>query len=106
MNYRNEADEWGTEAPIITSPECLAAIREVMEQSPIIVEHWFYRGGRAPDRLVFDDYETFEEYLRTRTRPGDAIHVWRYDGLCQDDNVLTHGKCPDTDGLVPKRGAY
>ena len=68
MNYRNEADEWGTEAPIIRSPGCLAAIREVMEQSPII--------------------------------------VGRYDGLCQDDNVLTHGKCPDTDGLVPKRGAY
>src|SRR5262245_37590742 len=106
MNYRNESDEWNAKTPSIMSPERLAVIREVLEESPIIVEHWFYRGGCAPDRLVFDDYERFEEHLRTRTRPGDAVHVWRYDALCRDDNTLTHGKFPDTDGLVPKRGAY
>ncbi|MBI3464439.1 MAG: hypothetical protein HY000_15495 [Planctomycetes bacterium] len=88
------------------SPERLHLIREVLEQSPVILEHWFYRAGRAPDRLVFDDYEALEACLRTRTCPGDAIHVWRYEALCRDDNSLTHGKCPDTDGLVPKRGAY
>jgi len=44
--------------------------------------------GRAPDRLAFGDYEAFAEYLRTQTRPGDAIHVWRYDSLCRDDNAL------------------
>jgi hypothetical protein len=90
----------------IISPEPLAAIRETLEHSPVIMEHWFYRGSCAPDRFIFDDYDKFEEYLRTRTRPGDANHVWRYDSLCRDDNVLTHGKCPDTDGLVPKKGAY
>ena len=36
----------------------------------------------------------------------DAIYVWRYDALCRYDKVLTHGKCPDADGLIPKRGAY
>jgi len=36
----------------------------------------------------------------------DAIYVWRYDALCRHDNALTHGKCPDADGLIPKRGAY
>ena len=106
MSTRNEKDEWGTEAPSIMSPERLSAIREVLEQSPIIVEHWFFYGSRAPDRLVFDDYDAFDQYLRTQTRPGDAIHVWRYDALCRDDNALTHGKCPDIDGLTPKRGAY
>jgi hypothetical protein len=106
MSTHNERDEWGTEAANIMSPERLAVICDVLEQSPIIVEHWFFYGSRAPDRLVFDDYEDFEGYLRTKTRPGDAIHVWRYDTLCHDENSLTHGKCPDPDGLVPKRGAY
>jgi hypothetical protein len=105
-NHRNEADEWGTEAPSIMSEERLAAIRKVLEQSPIIVEHWHYRGACAPDRLVFDGWESFDEHLHTHTRPGDAIHVWRYDELCRDDNSLAHGKCPDADGLVPKKGAY
>ena len=36
----------------------------------------------------------------------DAIYVWRYDALCRHDNALTYGKCPDADGLIPKRGAY
>jgi hypothetical protein len=106
MSNRNEADEWSREGPNIMSPERCGVIRDVLEQSPVIVEHWFYRGSCAPDRLVFDDYEAFDLYLRSKTRPGDAIHVWRYDALCRDDNALTHGKCPDTDGLVPKRGAY
>jgi hypothetical protein len=106
MSIRNEKDEWGTEAPNIMSSERLSAIREVLEQSPIIIEHWLFYGSHAPDRLVFDDYDAFVEHLRTQTRPGDAIHVWRYDALCRDDNALTHGKCPDTDGLTPKSGAY
>ena len=106
MSKHNERDEWGTEAPSILSPERLATIRQTLEQSPIIVEHWFFYGSCAPDRLVFDDYELFEEYMRTHTQPGDAIHVWRYDALCRDDNELTHGKCTDAEGLTPKRGAY
>lgn len=88
------------------APDRQAMIREALEQTAVIVEHWFYRGSRSPDRLVFDDFEELEEYLRTQARPGDAIHVWRYDELCRDDNSLTHGKYPDTDGKVPRRGAY
>jgi hypothetical protein len=106
MTNRNEADEWGTATPNIVSPERLALIREVLEQSPIIVEHWFYRGSRAPDRIIVDDFDVFEEYLRAKTQPGDAIHVWRYDTLCRNDNALTHGKVPDVQELTPKRGAY
>lgn len=106
MSTRNDNDEWGRESPNIMSVERLSAIREVLEQSPIIVEHWHFYGGCAPDRSVFDDYEKFDEYLRAQTRPGDAIHVWRYDALCRDDNALTFGKCPNADGLTPRRGAY
>jgi hypothetical protein len=106
MSTHNDKDEWGTETPSIMLPDRLATVRNVLEESPVIVEHWFFYGGRAPDRLIFDDFEILEEYLRTKTRPGDAIHVWRYDMLCRDDNELTHGKCPDANGLTPKRGAY
>jgi hypothetical protein len=106
MSTHSEKDEWGTEAPNIMSPERLSTIREVLEESPVIMEHWFFYGSRSPDRLVFGNYEDLDEYLRTRTRPGDAIHVWRYDVLCRDEDVLTHGKCPDADGLTPKKGAY
>lgn len=106
MSTHNDRDEWGTEVLSIMSPDRLAVIREALEQSPVIVEHWFFYGGRAPCRLVFEDYDAFDEYLRTQTRPGDAIHVWRYDTLCRADNALTQGKCPDASGLTPKRGAY
>jgi hypothetical protein len=43
-----------------------------------------------------------------RWGPGPNIHVWvwRFDSLCRNDNALTHGKVPDTDGRVPAGGAY
>jgi hypothetical protein len=75
MSTHNEKDEWGTESLSIMSPERLTAIRDVLEESPVIVEYWFFYGGRVPDRMVFDDYDAFDEYLRTQTCPGDAIHV-------------------------------
>ncbi len=106
MSTRREADEWGIETPNIMLPEKLAAIREVLEQSPIIVEHWFYYGSRAPDRLIFDGYEDFEAHLSKHANPGDKIYIWRFDALCRDDNALTSGKYPDSDGLVPKKGCY
>jgi hypothetical protein len=106
MSNRHEGDKWGTEAPSVMSPERLASIRQAFEQSSIILEHRFYRGSCAPDRLVFDDYEDFSDYLRAKVRPGDSLWFWRYDELCRDDNCLTHGKFPDTDGMVPSGGAY
>ncbi|MBA4149837.1 MAG: hypothetical protein H0X66_17115 [Verrucomicrobia bacterium] len=106
MSNRYEGDRWGFDAPSISSPERLAAIKQALEQSPIIVEHRFYRGSCAPDRLVFEDYEVFTEYLHAKVRPGDSLWFWRFDQLCRDDNCLTHGKFPDTDGMVPSGGAY
>jgi hypothetical protein len=106
MSMRYESDDWGNEAPNILDAARLAAIKQALEDTPIIVEHWFYRGSRAPDRLVFDDYVRFERYLGGFVRPGDSVWIWRFDQACRDDNPLAHGKFPDTDGKVPKRGAY
>jgi hypothetical protein len=76
------------------------------EVGPVIVEHWFYYGSRSPDRLVFEDYDEFLEYLRANAKPGDALHVWEFPRVCRDDNTLAHGKYPDAEGRVPKGGAY
>ena len=100
-----EADGWGFGQSILDE-NTLQIIQSVLEQSPIIVEHWFYRGSRSPDRLVFDDFDAFREYLDHSARPGDAIHIWRFDVLCRDDNELAYGKYPDSKGRVPKHGAY
>jgi hypothetical protein len=105
--FRREEDGWTADGRKISDPETLDAIRRCLEaEGPIIVEHWFYRGSCAPDRLVFDGYEEFVEYLESRTYAGDAIHVWSFAAACRDDNELASGKCPDEDGRVPRRGAY
>ena len=106
MSTRCESDNWGTDAPSVLAPERLAAIKQALQGSAIIVEHRFYRGSCAPDSLVFDDYDDFEEYLRTKVSAGDSLWFWRYADLCRDDNCVTHGKYPDTDGRVPSGGAY
>ena len=44
----------------VTDPKKLEVIRSVLEKSgPIIVEHWFYCGSRAPDRMIFDGGNEF-----------------------------------------------
>jgi hypothetical protein len=107
IRFRSEADDWTADGHKITASEPLEAIRRCLEdEGPIIIEHWFYRGSCAPDRLVFDCYERFVEYLNSHAYAGDAIHVWSFAAACRNDNELAYGKCPDEDGLVPRRGAY
>ena len=105
MTVRVESDGWGP-GPSILSSEYLDQLRAVIEDTPIIVEHRFYRGSSSPDRHIFENFEKLEEYLGTRTTPGDDIWTWRFDVLCRDDNALLHAKVPDTDGAVPARGPY
>ena len=105
MSWIVESDEWGTGSSIVAA-ETLARIQAVLAESPIIVEHRFYRGASAPDRVVFDEYEDFTEYVERTSRPGDSYRVWRYNELCRDDNPVARGKIPDDRGRVPKKGPY
>ena len=69
--FRSEDEDWTAKGRKITAPEVLEAIRRCLEdEGPVIVEHGFYRGSCAPDRLVFDSYEEFVEYLDSRTFAG------------------------------------
>lgn len=103
----SDGRDWSADGRNILSPERLVAVRRVLEEvGPVIVEHWFYYGGRSPDRLVFEDYDELLEYLQANAKPGDALHVWNFGEVCRDDNTLTNGKYPDEQGRVPKGGAY
>jgi hypothetical protein len=94
--WRNDGHNWSSDGEKITDGHKLETIRQVLEET----------GGRAPDRLVFDDYDDFIEYLQQHAKAGDAIHIWDLHPLLRGDNELVHGKCPAEDGTVPKGGAY
>ena len=105
--HTDDGNGWSTDGRNILSADRMAAIRKVLEdKGPVIVEHRFYYGSRAPDRLVFEDYDDLVAYLKTKAGPGDSFWVWDYDDVCRDDNPLADGKYPDAEGRVPKRGAY
>jgi len=105
MGWIVESDDWGP-GPNILAEDILARVAEVLEQSPVIVEHRFYRGASVPERRVFDDMADLQLHLAEAVRPGDSLWLWRFDELCRDDNSLAHGKVPDDRGRVPKGGAY
>ena len=107
MRIRPESDDWRPDGKKILSPENLAVIERTLEdEGPIILEHWHYYGSRAPDRFIFADMDEFIAYVETKSVIGDAYHVWSFAAVCRDDNEIAHGKFPDEDGCVPRKGAY
>lgn len=105
MSRRIESDDWRP-GPNILAPENLARMRELLEETLLIVECRFYRGSRTPERRIFDEYAALEAYLSATVRPGDNVWIWRYDHACRDDNSALHAKVADADGCVPSRDAY
>ena len=105
MNSETSQDGWHLGRSIL-DPRALELLRAASAESPLILEHRFYRGSRAPSRLIFDDFDDLKEHLMTHAQPGDAFHIWRYDALCRDGNQIVSGKYPNEAGLVPERGAY
>lgn len=100
-------DEWTADGARITDSEVMRRLRRVLEdESPLIVEHRFYRGARAPHRFVCDDPDDFEEYLRGHAHAGDSFYLWHFEDCCRDDNTFATGKVPDSQGRVPKGGVY
>jgi len=101
---RNLSDQWSIDGEKITD-EKLAAIKDVLDKTgPTVVEHWFYRGGRAPHHVAFDEYDEFIEYLHSNAKAGDAIDIWDLHSLLRADNALIRAKCAAEDGTVPKGG--
>jgi hypothetical protein len=102
----SEADRWSMAGANILAPDLLDRIRDIVKQQPIIVEHRLYRGGSAPIRLIFDEYEDFLNHLKSRAKLGDRFLVWGFGDLCRNDNWLADGKYPDEAGRTPRGGVY
>lgn len=104
---RYEPDEWTADGSRIDAPEKLAAIRAELEtKGPVIVKHWHYRGACCPSHFVFDDFDDYEDYMRSHAQPGDAFDIWALGELLSGIGTLAEGKFPDDDGAVPRKGAY
>jgi hypothetical protein len=103
---RYEPDNWTLEGKKILSDDSVEKIKSVLSRGPIIVQHWFYRGASCPRVFGFEDFEEFEDHLKTNAVPGDAFDVWSFNDVCKPDGVIAEGKLHDSDGLVPKHGAY
>lgn len=98
---------WVSDGKHINSHENLQKIQHILEEvGAIIVEHWYLSGASAPGRFIFENYEDFTEYLMENAFAGDSIHVWSMYDVCNDDNQLAYGKCPDENGQTPEGGAY
>jgi hypothetical protein len=105
--WRNEEHHWLRDGEKINDDQKLVILRQVLDESgPVIMEHRFYCGSSAPERLIFDDFDELVDYLRQYAKAGDSIWVWNLDGLLREDNALVHGKCPAEDGSIPRGGAY
>lgn len=101
------SDSWSTTHPSILLEEALGRIKTIAsDEGPIIVEHRHYRAAKSPTRMIFDDAEALELYMRTRASPGDSFLIWSYEACCSDGNLAVAGKIPRADGLTPDGGAY
>jgi hypothetical protein len=99
-------DEWTTAGAVLDAP-ALASLKSILDdESPVIVEHRFYRGARAPHRFVIDDHDELVEYVRTRGNPGDSFWFWVFERCCPSSSSVLHGKVPDAEGRIPVGGAY
>jgi hypothetical protein len=103
---RHEPDNWTPDGKKILSEDSIAKIRAVLARGPIIVQHWFYRGASCPRVFCFEEFEDFEEHLKNNAIPGDAFDVWSFVDACKFEGVIAEGKLHDSDGCVPKGGAY
>lgn len=107
MKVRCEADEWTADGLKILSADNLTIIRKTLEdKGPIILEHWFYRGSSSPERFIFEDIDTFVEYVQSKSRIGDAFYVWSFASVCKHEKAIASGKFPDEDGCIPRKGPY
>jgi len=97
---------WTSDAAMVDAGALDRLTRVIDGESPLVVEHRFYGGARAPFRFVCNDTDELKRYVETEARPGDSFYFWKFEDCCRDDNVLYAGKRPDAEGRVPVGGAY
>jgi len=103
-SFISESDDWRSDGAKITSE--IPKLEAALERTVLILEHWFYRGSRSPERTFWEEFEDLNQYLETQVRAGDMLYFWEFDKCCGKEKALAAGKYPDEKGRVPKRGAY
>ncbi len=105
--YKSDADEWTRNGQKISDPAVFGLISKALSQDRILLlEHWHYRGARAPDRVVVTDMDELLAYLMENAIAGDAVYVFDITTALEDGKEITHGKCPNEQDEVPLKGAY
>ena len=106
--HRHEPDDWHSDGPFLTDKSALEKLQSLVQQgSTLIAEHWHYRGSRAPDRFIVEDYDDFLDYLKENAIAGDIVDVFDLTEAWQSKGEpLVSGKCPDERGEIPRKGAY
>jgi hypothetical protein len=100
-------DTWIADPNHLDNPDLLDRLRAILaDESPVVVEHRYYRGARAPSRFVVDEFDQLIAYLREHAIAGDWFYFWHFSRCCTDDNVLASAKKADASGRTPKGGAY
>ncbi len=62
----NETDKWKEEGEKINSRENLEKVKSALEHGVLIVQHWFYRGSRNPNRFFLRNSKNISTtYLKT-----------------------------------------
>ncbi|MHA7627543.1 hypothetical protein [Corallococcus sp. M7] len=102
-----EEDGWSDQGVRITDDAMLERFRKVLEEEgPLIVQHWFYRGSRGSEFMIFTVFDELITYMKEKSKPGDAFTLWSFEATCTQALILADGKIPDERGRVPQRGAY
>lgn len=100
-------DQWIVDSASTLDSSKIAALCDIIEEhSGLIVEHRFYRSGRAPHRFICDNPESLVEYCRSDVRPGDHLIFWQFESCCRNENIFDRTKLPNAEGKVPAGGAY
>src|SRR5690349_16548069 len=98
MNEIFKDDHWYDNGEKINSQENLKKVKDCLENSSIIVQHWHYRGASSPDRLLIESFDQYVEYLSKNVNPGDILEIWSFVSSCKTENILVDGKYPDNKG--------
>ena len=65
-----DIDKWTVDGSRLSDAEWRLLRTTLEDVSPLIVEHRFYRGSRAPHRFVCDDADSLERYVREKAVAG------------------------------------
>lgn len=103
---RCERDQWTQDDNALLNTTNVNTIENLLKRGRIIMQHGYLNSSMCASVQVFDNFNSFKQYLHNYALPGDAFDVWSFDDNLKTSNSLVQAKLADDDGYTPKRGAY